>query len=318
MVVEGYASHSFHAADRAWPETNCYVDVWIELLHSLGLEVAPLFPFTLASDFEGDQWTFYKPSHRDLFDLYGIEVEEMTVWKELTSHCHEQVLRERIPMVEMDSFYLPDTRGRGYRDWHAKTTIGITQIDPTRETLVYFHNRGLFELEGADFRGLFRIDPAPSPSDLPPYGEIVKLDRLRRPDRSDLSKLTVDLVRMYVGRRPTTNPIHRFAEVVDEHLSQLLDGRSDSYDDYAFATIRQCGSCFGFSADSLNWLAQEDERWSGAAEPFARISSTASMLVMKMARIVHSGRLRSLQDSFAEMAEAWDEGMEDLERRLAS
>ncbi len=315
--VTGYVPHPFHAADRAWSESNCYVDVWIEILHALGLEVAPIFPVTLASDFEGDQWTFYKPSHQDLFDLYGIAVEELTIWQGLVTHCHEQVSRHRIPLIEMDSFYLPDTQGRGYGEAHAKTTIGITEIDPTRERLVYFHNRSLFELEGADFRGLFRIDPESPASALPPYAEIIKLDHLCRRSGSDLSERTIELVRMYAARRPTINPIQQFAKAVDEQLSQLIESRPDAYDAYAFASIRQCGSSFGFTADCLAWLAQDDERWAGAAEPFVRISSLASMLVMKMARVVYSGRLRGLEDAFSEMADAWDVGMRDVERRLA-
>ena len=27
-----YESHPLHGADRTWTETNCYVDLWIELL----------------------------------------------------------------------------------------------------------------------------------------------------------------------------------------------------------------------------------------------------------------------------------------------
>ena len=50
----------------AWVEKNCYVDVWIELLHALGLEPLAMLAFTVAVDFEGDQWTFFKPSHDDL------------------------------------------------------------------------------------------------------------------------------------------------------------------------------------------------------------------------------------------------------------
>ena len=311
-----YESHAFHAGDRAWPESNCYVDLWIEVLHAQGLEVAALFPFTFASDFEGDQWTFYKPPHLDLQRLYGIEVEELTLWQTLPAHCAQQISRGRIPMVEMDSFYLPDTEGRDYREAHAKTTIGITRIDASREELVYFHNRGLFELRDADFRGIFRIEPEADSSNLPPYCEIVKFDRLIRREPSELHDLTVELLAFHIGRRPETNPITRYAEVVDEHLAQLIDDPADLYDAYAFASIRQCGSCFAFGADSLRWLAQKDEGWATAAAAFERISSIASMLVMKMARIAYSGRLRSLDESFKEMADAWDDGMSELDRRI--
>ena len=61
-----YQRHALHADDRLWPEKNCYVDIWIEVLHALGLEPRAILPFTVAIDFEGDQWTFFKPPHDEL------------------------------------------------------------------------------------------------------------------------------------------------------------------------------------------------------------------------------------------------------------
>ena len=72
-----YVPSPLHAEDRTWIETNCYVDVWLELLHALGLETGPALAFTLAVDFEGDQWQFFKFPAEDLQRLYGIEVAEI-------------------------------------------------------------------------------------------------------------------------------------------------------------------------------------------------------------------------------------------------
>ena len=66
-----YARHALHADDRAWVEKNCYVDIWIETIHALGCEPLAVLPFVLALDFEGDQWTFFKPPHDELRDLYS-------------------------------------------------------------------------------------------------------------------------------------------------------------------------------------------------------------------------------------------------------
>ena len=33
-----YARHPLHDDDRDWPETNCYTDLWLELLHALGVD----------------------------------------------------------------------------------------------------------------------------------------------------------------------------------------------------------------------------------------------------------------------------------------
>ena len=62
-----YQRHRLHTQERSWAETNCYVDIWIELLHAWGFEPIAALPFTVAIDFEGDQWTFFKFPHADLY-----------------------------------------------------------------------------------------------------------------------------------------------------------------------------------------------------------------------------------------------------------
>ncbi|MGH7297861.1 MAG: DUF1839 family protein, partial [Polyangiaceae bacterium] len=52
-----YRPHALHGPDRAWGESNCYIDVWIEVLHALGCDPYACLPFVLAIDWEGDQFT---------------------------------------------------------------------------------------------------------------------------------------------------------------------------------------------------------------------------------------------------------------------
>jgi len=66
-----YVRHDLHSPERIWTEKNCYVDIWIELVHALGFEPNAMLAFTVAVDFEGDQWTFFKPPHDELRDLYA-------------------------------------------------------------------------------------------------------------------------------------------------------------------------------------------------------------------------------------------------------
>ncbi|MFY0076088.1 DUF1839 family protein, partial [Acinetobacter baumannii] len=84
-------------------------DVWIEVLHALGLNPVACLSMVFANDFDGDQWTFYKPPHEDVFALYGIDVQELNVWRNLYSNTCTQLSRGRLVLAEMDSFYLPDT-----------------------------------------------------------------------------------------------------------------------------------------------------------------------------------------------------------------
>ena len=64
LSAAGYRRHPLHHGDRAWPETNCFVDLWIEVLHSFGHEPLASLGCTLDLDFEGDQFTFFKQTLR--------------------------------------------------------------------------------------------------------------------------------------------------------------------------------------------------------------------------------------------------------------
>ena len=83
-----------------WAETNCYADVWIELAHALGYEPNAALPFTFAIDFEGDQWTFFKFPLEDLYDLFGLKVQELMIWGPLATRLEEQIGRGHPVLVE--------------------------------------------------------------------------------------------------------------------------------------------------------------------------------------------------------------------------
>ena len=123
------ARHPLHQIDRAWPESNCYVDLWIELLHSMRLEPLAAVPCAFAVDIEGDQWTLFKFPLADLYTLYGVDVFELNVWRPLPVHLEEQLALGRAALVEVDAFHLPDTIGTSYHTEHVKTTIGIHALD---------------------------------------------------------------------------------------------------------------------------------------------------------------------------------------------
>ena len=116
-----YVRHAIHGEGRCWAETNCYVDVLIELIHALGFEPAAALAFTVSVDFEVDQWTFFKYPHRDLLEMYGMQVEELNPWVSLATHIEEQVNAGRPVLVEVDSYFLPDTKGTAYQSKHVKS-----------------------------------------------------------------------------------------------------------------------------------------------------------------------------------------------------
>ena len=145
LRTASYERHLIHGAERTWAETNCYVDVLVELLHGLGYEPAAALPFTLGIDFEGDQWSFFKFPHEDLFALYGMEIQEFNPWRSLAQHVETQVGLGRPVLVEMDSFFLPDTAGTAYKLAHVKSTIAVNAIDIEQRYLGYFHCQSYYE-----------------------------------------------------------------------------------------------------------------------------------------------------------------------------
>ena len=318
LDAASYVRSPLHSDKAIWSEKNCYVDVWIEMLHAQGLEPLAVMPFALRVDFEGDQWTFYKPSHDELFELYGIVVEELTVWRPLLEHAQEHLGAGKIVSTESDAYWLPDTAGTDYRSKHTKTTISLNEVDVANRRFGYFHGPGYFSAEGEDFDRLFGL-LAPAASDfLPLFAELVRLDRVVRRPPAQLRATSRMLVTKHLRRRPRENPVERFRARLERDLPDLHAKGIDHYHAWAFATTRQLGSAFELVALNLKWLAQEpaagDAEVLAAAEAFDLISLRCKTLILKGARMVAGIRPMTDGPSFDEMAMAWDNGMAALVR----
>src|SRR5437764_3874345 len=195
----GYQPHALHSTRRAYAETNCYADVIIELLHACGYEPLAAFGRLVRMDFEGDQWTFFKPPPEDIELLFGVDIHEMQPYRPLPTQIAEQIEQGRTMIVELDSWYLPDTATTSYRSEHVKTSVAADAIDPEGETLRYFHSAGLHELGDEDFRGVFRVGVFGEDL-LPPYTELVRFD-VGEPLRGDgLRRAARDLLARHLDR----------------------------------------------------------------------------------------------------------------------
>jgi len=309
-----YVPHPLHGADRLFAETNCYVDVWIELLHAQGLDPTAMLAFCAAIDWEGDQWTFFKPPHADLEALYGVEIEELSVYRPLADHIDVLLRAGRTTIVEVDAFWLPDVAGRAYGITHEKTSIAPSAIDIAARRLRYFHNGGLFELEGDDFDAVLHTASAPAaPEVLPGYAELVKLDRLQRRDERELHRIAGGLLARHAARLPERNPVAAFAEQLAIDLEGLY-GNVDAYHAYAFATLRQSGAAWSMLAEFLGWLGQAG----GAAERAEALADSSRVLLLKLARVARSGRPLDPSETLAEMAATWDALAAELQRMGAA
>jgi uncharacterized protein DUF1839 len=309
-----YSRHALHDGGRAWSESNCYVDLWIELLHTSGVEPLAALPFVFAVDLEGDQWTFFKFPTADLNVLYGADVIELQIWRPIPAHLERQLALGRPALVEVDAFYLPDTAGTSYHDAHVKTTIGVQALDPAAQRAGYFHNAGYYELDGADFVGVFRLtDYVEDPTYLPPYVEVAKLG-LRPPlTGRALVRASIELLRVHLARAPHHNPFRRYAARFLADLDSLAGATLTDFHRYAFATLRQCGAAFDLGGAYLRWLEANGERsLERTANACDVIATTATALQFKLARSVNARRPFDAAAMLDTMAGAWDETMSTL------
>lgn len=306
-----YEPHLLHAPTRTYVETNCYSDVLIELLHAHGLEPLAALGCTLRMDFEGDQWTFFKPAPEDLEQLLGVDVHEMQPYRPLPAQAAEQIARGRTLIVELDSWYLPDTAATSYRSEHVKSSVAVESIDQAGERMRYFHAAGFYELAGEDYRGVFRLGRDFSEDVLPPYTELVRFDAGPALHGEELRAASAALLRGHLARRPASNPFVRFGEQLERDLPRLLAGDAQDYHDYAFATVRMAGSAFEVAAAQAQWLL--GDRAADAAQALVRIVEGCKVLSFRLAR----RRAFDPGETLSAVAGAWDEAMGRLDDVLA-
>ncbi len=308
-----YQPHLIHQAGRCWAETNCYVDVLVELLHGLGFEPIAALPFTLRIDFEGDQWTFFKFPHADLQTLYGLDIQELNPWRSLAQHVEQQVIQGRPVLIELDSYYLPDTRGTAYRQTHEKTTVAVNAIDIKNRRLGYFHGQSYYHLEGQDFVDIFQLEGLAHERILPPYIEYVKLQQNGRAvGAEELTAASLEILKYHLALIPKVNPFTIFKQRFMTDLEWLMQEPIETFHAYSFATLRQYGACFELAETYIQWLQQRGETGlSESEQAFSKISSTAKVLQFQLARAV--ARKKPLElTTIDDMATYWHNGTQLL------
>jgi hypothetical protein len=302
-----YRPHELHLGERSYLETNCYTDILIELLHARGDEPLAAMGFTVRMDFEGDQWTFFKPPPDDLEAFFGIDIHEMQPYRPLADQAAEQIAEGNTIIVELDAWYLPDTAATSYRSEHVKTSVAVEAIDRVGERLRYFHNASLHELAGADYRGAFRLGRRFAEDVLPPYAELVRFDAGERLVGDSLREAARRRLRHHLERRPAANPFARFGSRLEHDLPGLLDGDAARYHAYAFATVRMAGAAFELCASHLDWLLGAEGATVSA--DLREVVGGCKVLSLKLAR----RRAFDPQPLVEQLAGAWDRAMGRLD-----
>jgi hypothetical protein len=309
LDAETYQRHMLHGDERAWVEKNCYVDIWLEVIHALGCDPMAILPFVVALDFEGDQWTFFKPPHDELWDLYGIDVQELNVWRPLIEHAVEHLGEGKLISTEADAWWLPDTSGTDYRTQHTKTTIVLNELDVDAQQLGYFHNASYHALGGEDFARTFKVGEPRDPAFMPLFAELVKVDRVVVRSKDELIAMARDRLRRHLARRPASAPVARFrARWEARDLAWLTAQGLPTYHAWAFGSIRQLGAAAELASLHAAWIRPDHP----AIAPFAEVSAAAKTFILKAARAVNAKRALDAAAIFDTMEQGWQRGCDAL------
>ncbi len=304
---------ALHAGERIWLETNCYIDVWAELLPALGHPAEAALAFTVRQDFEGDHFTFFKFPLEDLEALFGLSVQELAIYDSLESHTLEQLGRGRPVLIEVDSHWLPDA-GPTYRQGHVKTTVAAIAIDPGARRFGYFHNTGYHVLLGEDYDGLFARPAAPDV--LFPYVEFVKRAGAALTGLA-LVEGSLKLLRHHLRHRPCGNPIAAWREEMPRHLERLAARDMDYFHLYAFNLPRQLGANFEMLGTYLDWLgANGQDGLADAAAVSRRIAEAAKAVQFQVARMVNRRKFDGAAIQFAPMEADYERVLSALAKRF--
>ncbi len=310
-----YTRHAIHGADRIWSETNCYVDVLIELIHAHGYDPFAALPFTLAIDFEEDQWTFFKYPLGDLLDIYGFDIQELNPWQNLAEHVQLQVSRGYPVLVELDSYFLPDTAGSAYQLEHVKSTVAVNSIDIDARTMGYFHGQGYYALSGEDFEALFQLAGLVHERMLPPYIEYVKFRSTVEASEQNKYANSLTALRRQLQLIPGENPFHNFKRSFEGVLPKLLENDIAAFHKYSFATFRQFGACYELASSYIGWLSRQGEKGLLEVEQdFCWIAEQVKALQFQLARAMARKKSMDL-NMLDEMAARWQKSIDALREK---
>ncbi|MFO1114054.1 MAG: DUF1839 family protein [Beijerinckiaceae bacterium] len=286
---EGWRPSRLHAFGRDWPETNCDLDYWIELVASRGLAPEAMLGFIAAQDFIVDQFSLLVPAKDDLERFYGVTIRPLALYGRFEDHFAAHVRSGGVVVIETDSFYLPDSRGVAYRRRHIQSAIAIAAIDPARRRADYFHNLGFWRLEGDDYdMTVHRPLHLQADEIIPPHAEVIRFEREPLGEAA-LRAAALERLAWRLSRRPAGDPVAAFAATFPAQLERLAGAGENAFHDWAFHNLRQLGAGFELFGDHLGWL-DGGPRFRAARDACKQVSSLAKTLQFQVARAVLGGR----------------------------
>ena len=224
--------------------------------------------------------------------------QEISIWRPLERPCRGAARAGPPVLVEVDSWFLPDTAGTAYQSEHVKTTVAATRSTSHGQPPGLFPQRGLLRARG---RRLRERVPArrPRPGALPPYVEFVKLDPgsppVRRRPHEGLARAAAPSTRAPAARQPRSSASKRRFQPISSG-----SGRGDR--DVPPLRVRDAAPVRRLvraARDLLQWLGEHARRTArGRAERFAEIcrarrrrhSSSSRAMARRRRRCSHVAR----------------------------
>jgi hypothetical protein len=220
-------------------------------------------------------------------------------------------------LVELDSYFLPDTHGTAYKLAHVKSTVAVNEIDVAARHMGYFHGQGYYHVDGQDFVDVFQLGGLVHERMLPPYIEYVKLLEQPALRGRDLVEGSVEMLRRHLALLPQANPFRSFRTRFERDLGWLMAEPIEAFHTYSFATFRQYGACFELVETYLTWLAANGEsELDDAVQAFREISTATKALQFQLARAMARKREMPLQP-LEHMAALWERGTGVVQDRYA-
>lgn len=309
-----HTAHPLHGQGTTWPQTNCALDLWIEVLALLGLPPEAAGACAFSAGCSGDHWVMLKYPTEDLRRLYGLDAVEFGPWKPMLEHVQDHLALGHLMAVDVDTWWLPNTAGTSYRSKHGKTSIVPLRVDPEAARLVYLHNDGLFELAGEDFAGVFATVPGLSQVPLP-YVELIRAVE-PPPDEPARRLVARELLHTHLARRPAENPVATLTPVLLQTAAALPEAGDDYFHAISFATARQLGSTAQVGAGFARWLGTAPDvprvdLLTTAAEALDEVAAAAIRVQFLLAR-ASRGRTVVLEPLLEGAAGAWQSAIEAL------
>nr|WP_315597741.1 DUF1839 family protein [uncultured Cupriavidus sp.] len=299
-------AHALHGGNPVWSHANRHIDLWVELLHGWEFEPIAALPFTVALDFEGDQFTSSNIPSADLERLYGIVKDELSTYGRLEAHVAAQTNRGNAVLLEVDNYQLPQPAGV-YRRQHARACIAIDVLVPEATAVGYYHHDGYHTASGDDYLAIFRTPAHETMWGVAtfPQAEVVRR-RFSAQSADGLMRTSLDLLREHLARRPRENPIRAFRAAFPAHLEQLMARGEPNFQIYAASVLRQLGANFELLGRYVRWLVMNGQVLpDSVAEACYTMASEAMVMQFRLMRAVISHKSDSCQDCLEQLEMAY-------------